>query len=300
MSKAIAHPARKVRRLTAFDVVNGLILALLALLCLFPFWHLLMLSFSSADAANQGLVTLWPVDFNVKAYEMVLQRSEFWTATLVSVERLALGVPLQMLTTILAAYPLSKPASRFRYRMAFSWFFFFTMLFSGGIIPSYMLVRQLDMMDTIWALVIPCAVPVFNVVVLMNFFRGLPSEIEEAAIVDGSSQWRIMWRIWVPLALPSIATLTLFSLVNHWNSWFDGIIYMNRPEHYPLQSFLRTVIVKLDTSNMTMEQWKDLAGTSERTLKGAQIMIASLPIMAFYPFLQKYFVKGITIGGVKG
>ena len=286
--------------ISAFEVINGAILILLGLLCLFPFWHLLMLSFSSAEAANQGRVALWPVDFNVKSYTTVLVRKDFWTATLVSVKRLALGVPIQMVMTILAAYPLSKPQTRFRFRMLFSWFFFFTMLFSGGIIPLYMLVRQLKLMDTIWSLVLPGAVPVFNVVVLMNFFRTLPSEIEEAAIVDGSGQWRIMWQIWVPLALPSIATLTLFSLVGHWNAWFDGIVYMNRPEHYPLQSFLRTVIEKLDTTNMTMEQWRDLAASSERTLKAAQIMIAALPVMAFYPFLQKYFVKGIVIGGVKG
>lgn len=292
--------AAKRFRISAFEVINGGILILLGLLCLFPFWHLLMLSFSSANAANQGLVTLWPVDFNVKSYTMVLARKDFWTATLVSVERLALGVPIQMVMTILAAYPLSKPQTRFRFRMLFAWFFFFTMLFGGGIIPLYMLVRQLKIMDTIWALVLPGAVPVFNVVVLMNFFRTLPSEIEEAAIVDGSNQWRIMWQIWVPLALPSIATLTLFTLVGHWNAWFDGIIYMNSPDHYPLQSFLRTVIQKVDTTNMSIEQWRELASASERTLKAAQIMIAALPVMAFYPFLQKYFVKGIVIGGVKG
>ena len=286
--------------ISAFEVINGAILILLGLLCLFPFWHLLMLSFSSANAANQGLVTLWPVDFNVKSYTTVLARKDFWTATLVSVERLALGVPIQMVMTILAAYPMSKPQTRFRFRMLFAWFFFFTMLFGGGIIPLYMLVRQLKIMDTIWALVLPGAVPVFNVVVLMNFFRTLPSEIEEAAIVDGSNQWRIMWQIWVPLALPSIATLTLFTLVGHWNAWFDGIIYMNSPDHYPLQSFLRTVIQKVDTTNMSIEQWRELASASERTLKAAQIMIAALPVMAFYPFLQKYFVKGIVIGGVKG
>lgn len=292
--------AAKRFRISAFEVINGGILILLGLVCLFPFWHLLMLSFSSANAANQGLVTLWPVDFNVKSYTMVLARKDFWTATLVSVERLALGVPIQMVMTILAAYPLSKPQTRFRFRMLFAWFFFFTMLFGGGIIPLYMLVRQLKIMDTIWALVLPGAVPVFNVVVLMNFFRTLPSEIEEAAIVDGSNQWRIMWQIWVPLALPSIATLTLFTLVGHWNAWFDGIIYMNSPDHYPLQSFLRTVIQKVDTTNMSIEQWRELASASERTLKAAQIMIAALPVMAFYPFLQKYFVKGIVIGGVKG
>lgn len=288
------------KRLSVFSVLNGLILALLAFLCIFPFWHLLALSFSSQGAANQGLVVFWPVEFTPKAYEAVMQRKDFWSAALVSVKRLLLGVPVQMLLTILAAYPLSKPRARFRFRTGFTWFFFFTMLFSGGMIPMYMIVRQLGLMDSIWALVLPGAVPVFNVVILMNFFRGLPHEIEEAAVVDGAGQYRILLRIWLPLALPSLATLTLFSVVGHWNAWFDGIIYMNRPEHYPLQSFMRTVVAKVDTTNMSMEQWRDLASMSERTLKAAQIMVASLPILAFYPFVQRYFIKGITIGGVKG
>lgn len=288
------------KKFSVFPVINATILSFLAFLCLFPFIHLLALSFSSANAANQGLVWMWPVDFNLKSYEVVVAKADFWRAALVSVKRLLLGVPIQMITTILAAYPLSKPVDRFRYRTFFSWFFFFTMLFSGGMIPMYLLVRQYGLMDTIWALVIPSAVPVFNVVILMNYFRTLPAEIEEAAIVDGANQWKIMWRIWVPLALPSIATLTLFSLVGHWNAWFDGIIYMNFPENYPLQSYMRTIIQKVDTTEMTMEQWKELAGTSERTIKAAQIMVASLPMLVFYPYLQKYFVGGITLGGVKG
>ncbi|MGI6635333.1 MAG: carbohydrate ABC transporter permease [Christensenellales bacterium] len=288
------------KKFSVFPVINATILSVLAFLCLFPFIHLLALSFSSANAANQGVVWIWPVDFNLKSYEVVVAKADFWRAALVSVKRLLLGVPIQMITTILAAYPLSKPVDRFRYRTFFSWLFFFTMLFSGGMIPMYLLVRQYGLMDTIWALVIPSAVPVFNVVILMNYFRTLPAEIEEAAIVDGANQWKIMWRIWVPLALPSIATLTLFSLVGHWNAWFDGIIYMNFPENYPLQSYMRTIIQKVDTTEMTMEQWKELAGTSERTIKAAQIMVASLPMLVFYPYLQKYFVGGITLGGVKG
>lgn len=294
------RPARKKLGMSIFSLINGLLLILLGTLCLFPFWHLLVLSFSSANAANQGIVIFWPVEFTVKAYEVAVKRTEFWLAAWVSVKRLALGVPIQMGLTILAAYPLSKPASRFRFRMAFAWFFFFTMLFSGGMIPAYLLVRQLHMMDSIWALVIPNAAPVFNMVVLMNYFRSLPEEIEEAAKMEGAGQFLIMWRIWTPMALPCIATLTLFCLVGHWNAWFDGIIYMNKLENYPLQSFLRTIILKVDIKNLSMEEWRELAGQSERTMKASQIMIASLPIMVMYPFMQRYFIKGITIGGVKG
>lgn len=288
------------KKISVFTVINGALLFVLAFLCLFPFVHLLALSFSSVNAANMGSVWLWPVEFTTNAYEIILGKSEFWKAALVSLERLVLGVPLQMFMTILAAYPLSKPKERFRYRGFFTWLFFITMLFGGGMIPDYLLVRQLGLMDTIWALVIPCALPVYNMVILMNFYRQLPSEIEEAAIVDGENQWNIMWKIWTPLALPCIATLTLFSVVGHWNSWFDGIVYMNMPDNYPLQSYLRTVIQKVDTTDLSIDNWRELSGQSERTLKACQIIVASIPVLVFYPFAQRYFVKGITLGGVKG
>lgn len=288
------------KKIKTFNIINGIVLLLLAFICLFPFWHIFVLSFSSAEAANMGKVGLLPIDFTLDAYKYVMQRTEFWRATGVSVVRLVLGVTIQMFLTIIAAYPLSKTAKRFRFRMFFAWFFFFTMLFSGGIIPMYMLVRQLNLMNTIWALVLPGAVPVFNVIILMNFFRGLPSEIEEAAIIDGSGQFRILFTMWVPLAMPSLAALTLFCLVGHWNAWFDGLIYMDTPENYPLQSYLKTVVEKMDYTSVSMADWQALSSRSERTLKAAQIMVASVPILIFYPFLQKYFVKGITLGGVKG
>ncbi|MGI6172742.1 MAG: carbohydrate ABC transporter permease [Christensenellales bacterium] len=288
------------KKISVFPIINSVVLFLLAFLCLFPFVHLLALSFSSASAANMGSVWLLPVSFTTSAYKVILGKTEFWRAALVSLRRLLLGVPIQMLMTILAAYPLSKPKSRFRFRGFFTWLFFITMLVGGGMIPDYLLVRQLGMMDTIWALVVPCALPVYNMVILMNFYRHLPSEIEEAAIVDGENQWNIMWKIWTPLALPCIATLTLFSVVGHWNAWFDGIIYMNMPDNYPLQSYLRTVIQKVDTTDLSIENWRELSGQSERTMKACQIIVASIPVLVFYPFAQRYFVTGITLGGVKG
>ncbi len=178
--------------------------------------------------------------------------------------------------------------------------FFFTMLFSGGLIPWYMVIRQLELLDSIWALVLPAGVPVFNVVLMLNFFRQLPKELEEAAFMDGAGHWTTLWKIYLPAALPALATVSLFAVVWHWNSWFDGLILMNRPEHYPLQSYLQTVIMQRDMTFIQHLSRAELAIVSDRTIKSAQILIATLPIVFVYPFLQRFFVKGIVLGSVKG
>ena len=205
-----------------------------------------------------------------------------------------------MLITILVAYPLSKERTQLRLRSFYSWIFFFTMLFSGGLIPGYLLIQNLHLMDTIWALILPMAVPVYNIVLMLNFFRGIPHELEEAALIDGANQFQTCFRIYVPCAKPSIATLTLFCFITHWNSYFDGLIFSNFPESYPLASFLYTVVVQRDMSLLSMEQIRELSLVDDRTIRCAQIFIALIPIMLIYPFAQKYFVKGMTVGSVKG
>lgn len=283
-----------------FLVFNTVLLGVLALSCLLPMINVLAVSFSSSAAAQGGFVKLWPVDFNVASYEYALGRPQFLTSMGVSIQRIVLGAGLNMLLTILAAYPLSKDNRKFRARTAYSWFFVTTMLISGGLIPSFMLISKLKLMDTIWALVLPGAVPVFNLILLINFFRQLPIELEEAAHVDGASHWTILWKIYVPTSTPALATLTLFVLVSHWNSWFDGLLFMNSPTKYPLQSYLQTVIVQRDTTAVSMQEFKDLALLSDRTVKAAQVFMGAMPILLFYPFLQKYFVTGIVMGSVKG
>jgi putative aldouronate transport system permease protein len=173
------------------------------------------------------------------------------------------------------------------------------MLFGGGLIPWYMIIKDTGLMDTIWALVIPSAVPVFNVIVLLNFFRGLPKELEESAKLDGAGYFGVLWRIFVPLSMPSLATLLLFAVVAHWNSWFDGLILSNRTEHYPLQSFLQTIIIKLDPAYLTPRDAELHALVNDRTSRAAQIFVAAFPILIVYPFLQRFFIKGIVLGSVK-
>ncbi len=283
-----------------FLVANYVVLSFAALLCILPLINVLAISFSSKSAAAAGFVKLWPVDFTLSSYKYALSKHEFIDGFVVSLKRVALGYTVNMLLTIFTAYPLSKERSALRSRPYYAWFFIVTMLFSGGLIPTYMTIKEVGMLDTLWALVLPGAVPVFNVILLMNFFRELPKEIEEAAFIDGAGYWRVLWRIYFPLSLPAIATITLFTLVAHWNAWFDGLIYMNSTANYPLQSYLQTVIVTSDLNAISSNDLLEAAEVSDRTFKAAQVFLAALPILAVYPFLQKFFMKGLVMGSVKG
>lgn len=277
---------------------NYVFLSLAAILCLLPLVHVLAVSFSSSQAATAGLVSLWPVQFTTSSYEFVLAKPAFLKSIGVTLQRVLIGVTVNMVLTVLIAYPLSKEVKKFPHRTLYVWFFVFTMLFNGGLIPTYMTVKYTGIMDTIWALVLPGAVPVFNVVLLLNFFRGLPKELEEAAFMDGAGHMTTLIRVVLPLSAPALATIGLFATVGHWNSWFDGLIYMNSPDHYPLQSYLQTVVINRDLS-LTATDLKSLAEVSDRTAKAAQIFLGALPILLVYPFLQRFFMKGIVLGSVK-
>ena len=277
------------------------LLAILGLTCLLPLIHILAMSFSSSGAVTRGDVGLVPVDFTLQSYKYVVEKQEFWTATLVSVERVALGVAVNMVLTVLAAYPLSKEKWEFHGRSVYTWFFVITMLFSGGLIPTYLVVYNTGLINSIWAMILPGAVPVYNVILLMNFFRSTPKALEEAARIDGAGQFRVMWDIYVPLAKPALATVLLFAFVAHWNDWFAGLLYMQRTEKYPLQSYLRTVIIQQSLMNQNnVVDLEELAKISDRTKNAAQIFIAMIPILLIYPVLQKHFAKGLVMGSVKG
>lgn len=284
-----------------FTVINTIFLAGIAFVCLVPLINVLAVSFSSSSAAAAGFVNLWPVDFTLDSYKYALTKREFIQSFWVSVSRVGLGYVVNMLLTIMIAYPLSKEKSAFRARNFYAWFFIVTMMFNGGLVPTYMTVKSLGLMDKIWALVLPGAVPIFNVILLMNFFRGVPKEIEEAALVDGAGHITTLLRIYLPLSLPSLATISLFVMVGHWNGWFDGMIYMNSPKHYPLQTYLRSIIISADlTTTSSTDQLVNMGEVSDRTFKSAQVFLASVPILAVYPFLQKYFMTGLVMGSVKG
>lgn len=290
---------RKIRRIT-FNAFNIAILAFFAFLCLAPFIHILALSLSHNDAVVSGQVGLIPIRPTFSSYKFVLERDEFWKALWMTVKRIAIGLPLGLGITILTAYPLSLETSRFKARPVYMWFLLITMFVNGGMIPTYMVVNELNLMDTVWALVLPGAVSTYNIVLMMNFMRELPAAMREAAMVDGAGHFTLLWRIIVPVSMPSLATITLFIIVGNWNAWFDGIIYMNDTANYPLQSFLRTIITMPDFKYIRSDDWKIFQSISDRTTKAAQIMITTLPVVLVYPFLQRYFTKGITLGSVKG
>lgn len=278
---------------------NLIFLAAISFACLMPIIHILALSFSNGTAAAAGKVMLWPVDFTTAAYDNVFGKPEYLRAFRVSFERLILGTSISMFLTILTAYPLSKDERQFRLRTFYVWVFVFTILFSGGLIPWYLTVKALGLIDTIWALVLPGALQVFNIILLLNFYRNLPKELEESARIDGAGHFATLWKIYVPLALPALATTGLFTMVWHWNSWFDGMILMNHPDKYPLQTFLQTIIIKLDFRFLKTQDAELISKLSDRTSKAAQIFVAAFPILIVYPFLQRFFIKGIVMGSVK-
>ncbi|NSW52266.1 MAG: carbohydrate ABC transporter permease [Anaerolineae bacterium] len=283
-----------------WNIVNMVVLGTLALVCAFPIMHIFALSLSSATAANSGLVTVFPIDFTLQSYQFVIENPAFVRAFGISLMRVLVGTPISMILTVLVAYPLSRNRGEFRARDFFVWFFLITVLFSGGMIPYYMVIRQTGLIDSFWALVIPGALPVFNVILLVNFFRNIPKELEEAAAMDGATHWDILFRVLLPLSLPILATLTLFVAVGHWNSWFDGLLLMNSPDKYPLQSYLQTVIINPDPRFLSERDLALLQIISNRTTRAAQIFIAMIPILVVYPFLQRYFITGLKMGSVKG
>ena len=285
-----------------FPILNTAFLLVLALICVIPLIHVAAVSFSSSAAASAGTVSLWPKEFTLNSYSFVAKRPAFWRSMRVSVIRIIMGGGLSLLLTITAAYPLSQPKGSFRFRTIYAWFFFVTMIFNAGLIPWYMVIRQFGLLDSIWALILPSAVPVFSVILLLNFFREVPRELAEAAFIDGAGHWRTLWTIYVPLSKPALATLLLFSLVANWNSWFDGLIYSNFTDNYPLQSYLQTMVVDMRSiiQSGNMEDIVNALSVNDKNLKAAQIFISIIPLMVIYPFCQKYFTAGLTLGSVKG
>lgn len=284
-----------------FTIFNYTFLTLLALTCLLPMINQLAISFSSSSAVAAGDVGLFPVDFTLDSYKYMADKPEFWKSLMVSLKRILIAVPFSMIICVLAAFPLSRQDHEFPARKYYIWMFVVPMLIGGGLIPTYIVVRNTCLIDSIWALVLPYTVNVFNTILLMNFFRSLPKELEEAAYVDGATHWQVLVRIILPVSKPVLATVTLFVIVNHWNSWFDGLIYLNSPDHYPLQTYLQTQVVSANL--MALESLRDIRQIgmiSDRTGKASQIFLAAVPVLMIYPFLQKYFTSGIVMGSVKG
>lgn len=291
------------KKITAFDIINAVFLTLVCITCVLPFVNLLAVSFSGTAAVQAGKVVFWPIDFTTTSYEYALKGGKFLTALWVSVKRVLLGVSINVVLMVLTAYPLSKTKKDLPGRNLFMAFFVVTMLFNGGMIPTYLVVSNLGLKDSIWSLVLPGALPVYNMIILMNFMRGLPDEIEEAARIDGASPITILLRVVLPLLTPALATVGLFCVVTHWNDWFSGSIYMNSPSLYPLQTYLQTLLQNFEQllrENNGRDIQRLIAMMNARTGRAAQLFLGAIPVMLIYPFLQKYFTTGLVMGSVKG
>ena len=246
-----------------------------------------------------GEVYILPKGFNLIAYRKLLSDTTFFDAFFVSVKRVVLGCALNMALMLLTAYPLAMPENRFPRKKYYVWFLVFNMLFYGGMIPAFINIKNLGLYNTIWSLVLPGALPIYNTFLLMNFFKNVPYDMNESTTLDGASALRILFQIYVPVSLPALATVLLFCFVGHWNSWFDGLIYINQPQNQPLQTLIYQLNVRINAQSMTSEEIRELSVLSSETVNAAKIIIALIPIMAIYPFIQRYFVMGLTLGAVK-
>ena len=295
--KQYRTPAR-----TVFQIFNFFILSLASLLCLLPFVHLLALSFSSSRAVESGFVSFWPIDFPAQSYEFAWQGGKFAAALWISVKRVLLGVTINVILMVFTAYPLSHTKEKFAGRNIYMGFFVVTMIIGGGLIPTYILVTRLGLLNSLWALVLPGALPVHNMIIMMNFMRGLPDEIEDAAVIDGAGVLQTLFRIMLPLLTPSLATVGLFQIVGHWNEWFAGLIYMQSSANYPLQTYLQMLLKNFEQLLILAQGDSKLLTDMMNAITGraAQLFLAALPVLLVYPFLQKYFTSGLVMGSVKG
>lgn len=282
-------------------MVDWLIAAFLLALAsttLLPLINTLAISLSSKAAVSGGLVNLWPVGFNLYSYEYIIRDERFWRAFLVSIQRVVLGGFLNFFLAVITAFPLSRSVKAFPARNVFMWTMVIGMILNVGVVPWYLTISNYDLIDTLWALVLPTALPIWNVIILMNFFRNIPKEMDEAARIDGADPWQLLWFVYLPTSLPAMATITLFSLVGHWNAFFDGLILMNNPDNYPLQTYIQQLVIA-QRSALQGSQAQLLGRLSNNTLNAAKLFVAMIPILIVYPFLQNYFIRGIMLGAVK-
>ena len=272
-----------------------LILILLGLTTFYPFWDCLVVSFSSLKSYLATNIHLWPDEWSFEGYAYMLKSFDLWRSYANSIFITVVGTLINMLITTMAAYVLSK--KDLKGQRFFMFLAVFTMMFTGGIIPTYIVVKDLHLMNSLWAMILPSAVNTYNLIILRNFFLELPMELEEAALLDGCTEIGVLFRIMLPISKPALTTVTLFYAVDHWNDFFSAIMYINKKEAWPLQLFLRSMLFQNDAAYSSGGESLFLLG---QPMKMAAVMLAIIPIMCAYPFFQKYFTAGMTAGAVKG
>lgn len=284
------------------NIIIHIIVILLGLVCLLPLINIVAISFSGSAAVSANRVGLLPVDFTTSAYKRIVEDRQFWRSFGISVVRVVLTLILNLALTIPMAYAMTRSKREFRARNIYMNLLVFAMLFNGGMIPTYIVIKNLHLLNTIWALILPAAVPIFSVILLMNFFKGVPKALEEAAIIDGANQFQVLFKIMVPCAKPSIATVSLFSIVGSWNDFLGGLIYMQKVDDYPIMTYIQSLSIDLQElvqSSASSSALENVAELSNRNLNAAKIVVAVIPLLLIYPFLQRYLISGIVMGSVK-
>lgn len=283
-------------------VVIYTIVISLGLICLLPLWNIVAISFSSSEAVTANAVGLMPVNFTIETYKMIMEDSQFWRSFSISVQRVILSLIINMILIVLMAYPLSKSKRHFRGRNIYMNLLIFSMLFNGGMIPTYLVVKNMNLLNTIWSLVLPGAVQVFSIILIMNFFISVPKSLEEAAIMDGANPLQVLFKVYIPISLPALATVALFSIVGNWNDFFSGLIYMTKVSNYPLMTYIQSLSVNIEEllkSGANVSSLENTMQVSNRNLNAAKIVVSIVPLLIIYPLLQKYFITGIVVGSVK-
>ena len=277
-------------------LIITILLTFIALITLYPFWNTLVMSISSASSAMASSIKWVPTEISFDSWKIVLNSKYVWQGMWNTVYKTVLGTGISVFAVVALAYPLSK--KDFIGRNFFTKLLIFTMMFNGGMIPSFLLVKNLNLMDTVFALVLPGAVSAFNVIILRNFFESIPKSLEEAAKIDGANDIYILGKIILPLSLPALATVTLWIVVGHWNAWFDSVLYISDRSRMVIQVVLREMILtdKIDSSMNVSEV--NIVPPSD-VMKATITMFVTLPVLLVYPFIQKYFTKGIMIGSIK-
>jgi len=292
---------KRMRKMNEFSVgtaINYTLITILVFICVYPFLNVVAYSLSSNRAVLAGIVTFYPIELQFDAYQEILHKSQIWLAMRVSIITTILGTAIGLLLTIFAAYALSK--KKLKGRAWLTGFILFTMYFNGGMIPTFMVVKNLGMYDSLTSLFIPSAMSVFNFIVMRAFFRGLPESMEEAAYLDGATDVQILWKIVLPLSKPIIATIGLFYAVEYWNDYFSALLYIQSPEKYSLQLRLRSLLFTEELNQLGSNVEGLGQAVMAESLKMTCIVVGTIPIILIYPWLQKFFVKGVMLGSIKG
>lgn len=294
-----ASAGKKKKKINVFDILIAFVMLLVAITTIYPFWYTIVVSLSGVDKTSG--IQLLPNQFTLDAYKLLIGYEQIWTGYRNTIIRCIVGTALGVLLTALTAYPLSK--NKLPFHNFFTNFIMFTMMFSGGMIPTYLLVKDLHLLNSLWALILPSMLGAYNIFIVRNFFRSIPASLEEAARIDGASWLFIWWKIILPLAKPVLATITLWILVGHWNAWFDATIYITDPQKTVMQVVLRKISIENSSADMNaimVRMQKGAGAVTSKAVEMAMVVITILPMLVVYPFLQKYFVKGIMVGSVKG